>query len=151
MKKHVKKEAKPKWVIHHVTDTMSCSQCGEPKNSFPEGICDAHTHGLDKYGHLELQLVLAFEPEIIAHIMSTLGERIENGERFSNKQLVNGIFEDCHVRMDIVKDCDREDIFRVVVPDEHNAFPEDPGCEYPFNLQLYNTEALYMGEGKEEN
>lgn len=52
------KENKVDWIIHLVANGVSCAKCGEVENNFPQYICDAHTHGMDKYGHVEFQLVI---------------------------------------------------------------------------------------------
>ena len=48
------------WVIHYVANGVRCSLCGEEENSFPQYICDAHTHGMDRYKHPEFQVVLNY-------------------------------------------------------------------------------------------
>ena len=33
-------------------------------------------------------------------------------------------------------------VLRVVIPDGKNRFPEDTNCEYPYTLQIFDTEFL---------
>ena len=49
------KENKVDWIIHFVANGAPCAECGEVENNFPQYICDAHTHGMDKYGHMEFR------------------------------------------------------------------------------------------------
>ena len=36
--------------IHMVTDG-TCEKCQSEENSFHKYMCDAHSHGMDKFGH----------------------------------------------------------------------------------------------------
>ena len=51
--------------IHMVTDG-TCEKCKGAGNSFHKYMCDAHSHGMDKFGHRELQMVLLIDPKLIA-------------------------------------------------------------------------------------
>lgn len=57
------------------------------------------------------------------------------GEVFRPGDLVEGIFEDCQVRLDKFADCDGRPILRVVIPDGYNRWPEDPACDPKYQLQ----------------
>lgn len=129
------------WVIHMVGNGIVCSDCGKVESSFPEYIGNFHTHGLDKYGHQELQLVIHMTPENIGYVLNTLGLRIQAGEKFEAGQLAEGIFLDCPVRLDEFVETGRKAL-RVIIPDEKNRFPEDPACSYPYNYQLVPTDQL---------
>lgn len=45
------------WVIHLVANG-ACDECGEIETGFLPYMCNAHTHGLERYGHLDFQMVL---------------------------------------------------------------------------------------------
>ena len=49
---------KIEWIIHYVCNGAVCAECGKVEYPYPEFICDAHTHGMEKYGHLNFQVVI---------------------------------------------------------------------------------------------
>lgn len=134
------------WIIHIVANGVVCRDCGKVENSFPVYICNAHTHGMAKYGHRDFQLVLHMAQEEMGYVLNTMGLRVQAGERFKAGDLVEGIFLDCPVRLDEFKECDRT-VLRVVIPDGKNRFPEDPDCEYPYNMQTLPMEELEQKGG----
>ena len=74
-------------------------------------------------------------------ILNTFGLWVQAGRRFHNGELVEGIYLDCPVRLQEFEETGRT-VFRVVIPDKHNRFPEDTNCEYPYTLQIFDTEFL---------
>ena len=78
------------WVIHLVAN-RTCSECGKKENGFLPYTCNAHTHGMERYGHLDFQVVLFLPPNEIARILNTMGLRVQNGERFRAGDYVSGI------------------------------------------------------------
>ena len=128
------------WIIHAVSNCF-CPECGRTENSFIPGACNFHTHGLEKYGHPDLQIVITYPPQEIARILNTIGLRIQAGEHFAAGDLIKGIYEDCDVRLDAFEESGRS-ILRVIIPDKYNRFPENPKCEQPYNLQAFPTEML---------
>ena len=129
------------WIIHAVCNSAACAECGKIENSFIPGACNFHTHGLEKYGHPDLQIVIEYPPQEIARILNTIGLRIQDGARFAAGDLIKGIYEDCDVRLDTFEETGRN-VLRVIIPDKFNRFPEDPIWEYPYNLQAFPTDML---------
>ena len=129
------------WIIHAVCNSAACAECGKIENSFIPGACNFHTHGLEKYGHPDLQIVIEYPPQEIARILNTIGLRIQDGARFAAGDLIKGIYEDCDVRLDTFEETGRN-VLRVIIPDKFSRFPEDPICEYPYNLQAFPTDML---------
>ena len=43
-------------------------------------------------------------------------------------------------------ECNRK-VLRVVIPDQHNHYPESPACEAPYSFQHIETDDLYVGKG----
>ena len=64
--------AKIDWVIHLCTNGILCDECGKVENGFFPQTCNAHTHGMEKYHHMDFQLVLALPTEEIARILNTI-------------------------------------------------------------------------------
>ena len=129
------------WIIHLVGNGMKCQECGKIENPFIEHACNAHTHGMEKYGHPDFQMVLHTNPKDMGYILNTLGMRVQNGEKFKAGDMVSGIFLDCDVRLDEFEECDRK-VLRVIIPDGKNRFPEDPACDYPYAFQTWPLERL---------
>lgn len=132
---------KPEWIIHLVADGVECECCGNEENSFLEYACNAHTHGMEKYGHKDFQLVLQLSAQEIGRILNTMGNRVRAGERFKAGDLVSGIYEDCDIRLVEFEESGRK-VLRVVIPDGNNAFPEEQGCMWPYTLQKMTTKEL---------
>lgn len=133
------------WVIHYCTNCV-CDECGKDANDFLPYTCNAHTHGMEKYGHMDFQIVLALSPEEIGYILNSLGKRVQAGERFHRGNYVSGIYLDCDVWLEEFEETGRQ-VLRVVIPDRNNCFPEDPKCESPYTLQVLKTNALYTEGG----
>ena len=58
------------WLIHLVANG-ACDECGEVETDFLPYMCNAHTHGLERYGHLDFQMVLFLPTEEIGRILNT--------------------------------------------------------------------------------
>ena len=134
------------WIIHLVGNGMKCQECGKIENPFIEHACNAHTHGMEKYGHPDFQMVLHTNPKDMGYILNTLGMRVQNGEKFKAGDMVSGIFLDCDIRLDEFEECDRK-VLRVIIPDGQNRFPEDAGCTYPYSIQTLPLEQLEVNGG----
>lgn len=133
------------WIIHLVANG-ACDECEKEEKGFLPYTCNAHTHGMEKYGHPDFQVILSLPPREIGRILNTLGLRVQEGERFQAGRYVSGIYADCDIRLDEFRETGR-DVLRAVIPDRQNRFPEDPQCEEPYRLQSMDTEDLYEREG----
>ena len=101
------------WIIHMVA-IGACGECGGAETSFLPYMCNAHTHGMECYGHLDFQMVLALPPQEIGRILNTLGLRVQSGECFRPGDMVSGIYEDCSVRLDEYEETGRR-VLRVII------------------------------------
>lgn len=129
------------WVIHIEGNGLECATCGNVEHSFGEYICNAHTHGMEKYSHPDFQMVLHTSPRDMGYILNTLGLRVKRGEHFRPGDMVSGIFLDCFIRLDAFEEGGRT-VLRVIIPDEQNRFPEDENCTYPCSVQTLTLEQL---------
>ena len=134
-------EPKINWIIHCVANG-ACGEGGFEDCMLPK-TCNAHTHGMEQYGHLDFQLVLRFDFREVCRILNTLGLRVQAGEKFQAGDLVYGIYDDCQVRLDEYHETGRT-LLRVVIPDKNNKFPEDSRCTDWYPLQLLSTEELMI-------
>lgn len=118
------KELELNWIIHLVYDDI-----GEG------GMTNSHTHGMEQYGHPDFQVVLPFPTEHIGYLLNTMGLRVQMGERFKDGDLVQGLYEDCSVRVSEFIETGRT-VLRLIIPDKHNRFPEDPECDDRYKIQI---------------
>ena len=51
------------WIIHGCANGVVCEYFGETENGFLPGTCNFHTHGMEKYSHLDFQMTLAYPPQ----------------------------------------------------------------------------------------
>ena len=128
---------KLEWDIHYVTNgTLTVGN-----STFPKYICDAHTHGLNKLNHPELQLVLDYGPEEVARLINAVGIMIRKGKTFKNGDKISGLYEDCDVYIRETDDVNGKPLLRLVIPDSLNRLPEN--ATEPYSLQMMSTRILY--------
>ena len=130
------------WKIHLVANGVRCAVCGDIENGFLPGMCDAHTHGMEKYGHPNFQIVLRMEDSTIMNLLNILGLRVQNGQRFQAGDVISDICEGYDIRLASVENDD--DMLRVLIPDVNHLFPDDPDCLSPYNLQNLPVTQLYI-------
>ncbi len=146
-----KKKSKIDWIIHFVANGVECQKCGKVEERFPQYMCDAHTHGMVKYGHPEFQLVVNYGVQETGRLLNTMGLRVQSGERFKNGDKVKGLYEDCDITLFEVPDCEGIKVLRLIIPDRENRLPEQ-GASYPHLLQCESLEMLYaIGNRQNEN
>lgn len=137
--------AKIDWIIHCCANG-ACDNCGTVEHGFIPYTCNAHTHGMEKYNHMDFQMVIFLPLEEIGRILNTLGLRVQSGECFKSGDMVSGIYEDCNIRLDAFEETGRT-VLRVMIPDKYNIFPEDERCMPVYRLQLLETEELCREDG----
>lgn len=136
MKERTKNQTKVDWIIHFLANGAVCDCCGKAEYSFPDYMCNAHTHGMNRYHHPEFQVVLNYGEEHVMYLLNTMGLKVQAGEKFKDGDVIADLYEDCTVRLiDAVEN--GEHVLRLVIPDQENRFPEDPNCSYPHNAQIH--------------
>lgn len=136
-------EKKIDWVVHMVMNGANCDVCGKREDELIPYACDAHTHGMNNYGHKEFQMVLAYEPKELMRILNYLGLKVQAGEKFRDGDMVSGIYLDCDVQLREFE-CHGDTVLRVIIPDRMNRFPDNPDCEEILKIQLLETDDLYI-------
>ena len=134
------------WIIHLVANGVPCDCCGKIERGFIPNACNAHTHGMEKYGHPDFQVVINYPMETIGYILNALGRRVQAGEVFHNGEYVSGIFEDCPIRLNEFEEDDRT-VLRAIIPDMNGFFPECEECDFRYRVQMLKTDELYKAEG----
>lgn len=109
------------WIIHCCRNGASCAFCGDIENSFMEYTCNAHTHGMDKYNHKDFQMVIQYSDENIRRILNTFGLWVQQGRTFKDGDEIEGVFEDCTVRLKEFEENGRK-VLRVIIPDKTMYF-----------------------------
>ena len=123
------------WMIHFEANGEICACCGEVITGFPEYMANAHTHGMEKYGHLNFQIVLALDSYTCGTILNNIGLRVQTGEKFKSGDILSDVLADGYsVQLVEVEEAERR-VLRIMLPDPENRFPGDKGCEYPYNKQ----------------
>ena len=133
------------WIIH-LCANGNCDECGKREEGFLPYTCNAHTHGMEEYRHMDFQLVLKAHPAEIGRILNTFGLWVQSGRRFKAGDMVSGIFQDCNVRLDEFEETGRT-VLRIIIPDDENRFPEDEECMEVYRLQLLETDELWRKDG----
>ena len=115
---------KHEWIIHHILD--------EPLSY--------HTHGLDKFGSLEIELLLPVSPFVAANYLNAIGEAIKDGLKIEDGLYVEGVFN-IPVFFFKVKSVHSEDyVYRVIIPDSKGFYPwTQEGhlrCDEPYKSQI---------------
>lgn len=57
------------WIIHYILDDSG---------PYPY-LCNAHTHGMEKYRHPDFQMVLNLPQEHICYLLNSMGMRVQGG------------------------------------------------------------------------
>lgn len=104
---------KIEWDIHHVID--------EPA-SF-------HTHGLEQFGSLEIEIALPLYPHEGAMFCNNLGAAIRDGLKVEDGQMVEGLFNLPVFFFKTMPLHGDKEVYRVVFPDEKGYFPWDMNGE----------------------
>lgn len=129
------KKQKIDWVIHVVMNGVECQDCNKVENSFPAFMCNVHTHGMEKYNHLDFQIVLALNPQITGIILNNMGLRVQAGETFKSGEVLSDVLADGYkVRLIETEETGRR-VLRLLLPDENNNLPGDADCSYPYSEQ----------------
>lgn len=122
----------PTWIIHFI----------------PCDHSSYHTHGLDAYGSLELELNLPMVPQraglfinLVANEIAEKGKRYRSGDREDDVfNLPCYLFETVPIRPS--RDNDR--VLRILFCDPAGKYPWEPECEAPYSNQLNMLEKQAM-------
>ena len=140
---------KPDWVIHYVQD-HDCDICGKHNKSNKHSdtfdyIANVHTHGLDKYGHPEICIVLDIGGVAAADVLNSIGYRIAH----KNEIFTEGCYTDVLANNYIckfVKIGNDDKILYLILPDANNHFPDDDECNSPYDKQMIYAKAIHHNE-----
>ncbi len=102
------------WFVHFIGDDDAC----------PMGV-NFHTHGLDKYDHLDLQIVVPVSDKVAMGIFHNIVNRIKDGESFNHGDIVSEIAgKGYNIKFHAARETNR-DVLRVIIPDADNNLDRD--------------------------
>ena len=113
---------KANWVIHYILGDYEL-----------KGLVNIHTHGMERYDHLDFQLVLPLGKQEAASLLNTICIEVQNGRRFQ-PGCYSGEIYTCDFRLELHRETGR-DVLRLIFPDEKMRFPEHPRCDRPYIFQ----------------
>lgn len=122
----------PTWVIHFIP-------CEQPSY---------HTHGVNAYESLELELKLPLKThQAVQFINLIAGEIADKGKRYRSGDREDHVFNFPFYLFETVpiqpsRDNDR--VLRVLFCDPAGKYPWEPQCKAPYSLQLNEKEKLEM-------
>ena len=125
---------KPDWIIHYIL-------CERPSS---------HTHGLNKYGSLELELNLPVSDKKAMMILNLGGEAIaEKGRNYHSGDREDDIFTlPCYLfeteSAEPIQPGER--VLRVLFCDPAGIYPWEPGCDPDYAAQLSESEKMEMAQ-----
>lgn len=122
----------PTWIIHFI----------------PCGKVSYHTHGLNQYGSLELELALPLESRqamqfinLIANEIAEKGKRYRSGDRDDDVFNVPFyLFQTRPIRPSRPDD----QVLRILFCDPAGKYPWEPDCQEPYDGQLSGPEKAKM-------
>ena len=108
------------WDIHHILD--------EPMSY--------HTHGLEQFGSLEIEIVLPLYPHEGAMFCNNIGAAIRDGLEVEDGLMVEGLFNLPVFFFKTMPLHGDKEVYRVVFPDSQGLFPWEAGCEETYKNQM---------------
>lgn len=122
-------EKKHGWFAHYVFDDPSC----------PYKV-NIHTHGLEKYGHRDLQVCFPIPKEIIHNILIDIVEEIKKGKKYVAGIKYSGIIKNYDLEFSQSEENGRP-VMRIIFPDKHGNIqtydgkpnPQLVGCKFQPN------------------
>lgn len=122
------------WLIGYTTNGEPCAHCGKVEHDFLPYFFNAKTHGMDKYGHKEFQMVLEIDHKMVMYILNSLGKRVQAGEKFQSGDSVSEILQGYDIRLQEFSDGEQP-VLRVFLPDSNGKFPDDADCDCIYSMQ----------------
>ena len=123
---------KPTWIIHFIPCDRS----------------SYHTHGLDAYGSLELEVNLSMEPQRAGLFINLVANEIaEKGKRYRSGDHEAGVFNFpvyLFETVPIQTSRDNDRVLHILFCDPAGKYPWEPECEAPYSAQLDTAEKQAM-------
>lgn len=116
------------------------------QNVFDEKRSTFHTHGLNRYGSLELELNLPMEPNQATRFINLIADRVSKGMKYASGDKVTDIFTLPFYLFETQPIFGEmyERVLRIVFPDPQVKYPWDAGCDPVYAKQLSDWEIARM-------
>lgn len=109
------------WYAHMVGPSCECETCGEhDTEGDPDSptLVNYHTHGLESFGHTDLQIVLPIVPNLAMAVFSTIVDNIKNGKSYKSGEVYYDILtNDMPVAFQSTSESEDHPVLRVILPD----------------------------------
>lgn len=119
---------KPDWIVHMIL-------CERPT---------FHTHGLGRYGSMELELNLPLDPKQGSRFVNLIAAQIaEEGKRYQSGERVDEIFNPPFYLLQtkaIHASRPNDQVLRILFCDPSRKYPWEEGCQPPYSEQLSKEE-----------
>lgn len=114
----------------------------EENKKFLEGLGNAHTHGMEKYGLKNLCLGVDLSPERTSYILNEVSELMADPTEDMDMKKIHFLHNSygtvtLKFRMVEAK-CFDEPVILIVTDDPNGRFPGDKMCLEPYKYQLSN-------------
>ena len=123
---------KPTWIIHFI----------------PTEQPSYHTHGLNEYGGLELELNLPLEPRQAMQFINLIGNEVaERGKRYRSGDREDDVFNFPFYLFEtapVQPSRGNDRVLRILFCDPAGKYPWEPECEAPYSGQLNLEEKREM-------
>lgn len=115
---------KIEWDIHHIIDKP----------------ISYHTHGLEQFGSLEIEIALPLYPHDGALFCNTIGAAIREGLKVEDGKMVEHLFNVPVFFFKTMPLHGDKEVYRVIFPDKNDFFPWDMDgyirCDEPYKSQI---------------
>lgn len=109
-----------------------------------------HTHGLDRHGSLEIEILLPLSKEQGIMLCNCIGESIAQGLKIEDGQMVEHIFNVPIYFFKTMPLHGEKEVLRAVFTDELGRYPWEPDCAEPYKRQIqFNEDKVFIIEIKD--
>lgn len=109
---------------------------------FPEGLGNAHTHGMENYGLKNLCLGVDLSPERTSYILNKVSELMANPGENMDMSKIHYLHNENGIATLIFKlheaTCFNEPVIAIIMADVNKCFPGQLLCLKPYADQLVN-------------
>jgi len=110
----------------------------------PDGTLNYHTHGLEGYDHLDLQVVLPLRSQLIHEIIAGIVTRIQDGEKFEEDTDYEGVIKNFKIRFLLAVENSRN-VLRLIFPDAEGNLDRDKMTDPLYKRQYHRIGTSYDG------
>lgn len=114
------------WIIHTVLPE---------KGGKDSDLTNSHTHGMEKHGSDDFQLVMPYDGRTVGELLNTVAALAAGGRKIDEETEIHGLFTTGPARFARFRETGRT-VLRMICPDENGKYPWDEGCAPTYADQL---------------